>query len=93
MWGVAVPLYAWAVLTTGAAPRWVGWLGLLVAVCGGWLGLLAPLSGVIEGISGIGFVGFFIFMLSMGIALLRRRGNRPELVPPQRTNDPTPAPL
>jgi len=93
VWGVAVPLYAWAVLTTGAAPRWVGWLGLLVAVCGGWLGLLAPASGVMEGISGIGFFGFFIFMLSMGIALLRRRGHRPELVPPQSRNDPTPAPL
>jgi hypothetical protein len=27
---------------------------------------------VIEGISGIGFIGFFVFMLSMGIAILRR---------------------
>jgi hypothetical protein len=28
---------------------------------------------VISGISSIGFIGFFVFMLSMGIALLRRR--------------------
>jgi hypothetical protein len=28
---------------------------------------------VISTISNIGFIGFFVFMLSMGIALLRRR--------------------
>jgi hypothetical protein len=28
---------------------------------------------VIATISNIGFIGFFVFMLSMGIALLRRR--------------------
>jgi hypothetical protein len=28
---------------------------------------------VIEGISSIGFIGFFVFMLSMGVAILRRR--------------------
>lgn len=92
VWGVVVPLYGWAVLTTGAAPRWIGWLGVLVAVCGGWLGLLSPLSGVVEGISSIGFLGFFIFMLSMGIALLRGRP-RPESTPPLDREDTTPAPL
>jgi hypothetical protein len=91
VWGVAVPLYAWAVLATGAAPRWVGWLGLLVALCGGWVGLLSPLSGVAEGISSIGFVGFFIFMVSMGIALLRGR-RRPDLPHPVG-RDPAPVPL
>jgi len=44
--GVVVPLYAVAILTTRAPPRWIGWLDLL---------------------------GFFVFMFSMGIALLRRR--------------------
>jgi hypothetical protein len=73
VWGVTVPLFAWAILTTRAVPRWIGWLGLVVAVFGGWLGLMAPASSVIEGISSIGFVAFFVFMLSMGIALLRRR--------------------
>ena len=71
-WGVVVPLYAWAILTTRALPRWIGWLGFVVAVFAGWLGLLAPTSAVIEGISSIGFVAFFVFMLSMGIAILRR---------------------
>jgi hypothetical protein len=28
--GVVVPLYAVAILTTRALPRWIGWLGLLV---------------------------------------------------------------
>lgn len=72
-WGVAVPMFALAVLRTHELPRWVGWLGLLVGVLAGWLGLLSPVSGLVEGISGIGFVAFFVFMLSMGIAMLRRR--------------------
>ena len=72
-WGVVIPLYAVAILTTRALPRWIGWLGLLVGVLGGWLGLLSPASSVISGISTIGFIGFFVFMLSMGVALLRRR--------------------
>jgi len=71
-WGVAVPMFAVAILTTRALPRWIGWLGILVGVLAGWLGLLAPASGVIEGISSIGFLGFFVFMLSMGVAILRR---------------------
>lgn len=70
-WGVAVPLYAFAILKTSAVPRWIGWLGIVVAVFAGWLGLLAPASNVIEGLTAIGFVGFFLFMLSMGIAILR----------------------
>jgi hypothetical protein len=75
VWGVTVPLYAWAVLTTRAVPRWIGWLGFVVAVFSGWLGLLAPASTVVESISNIGFPAFFIFMLSMGIALLRGRSH------------------
>lgn len=74
-WGVAVPLYAIAILKTAAVPRWIGWLGLVVAAVAGWLGLLSPASSVIEGITTLGFIAFFIFMLSMGIALLlRQRG-------------------
>jgi hypothetical protein len=71
--GAVVPLYAVAILTTRALPRWIGWLGLLVGALAGWLGLLSPASSVISSISNIGFIGFFVFMVSMGIALLRRR--------------------
>jgi hypothetical protein len=74
--GVVVPLYAVAILTTRALPRWIGWLGLLVGALAGWLGLLSPASSVISSISNI---GFFVFMLSMGIALLRRRSKVDEL--------------
>ena len=72
-WGVAVPLYAVAILKTQVLPRWIGWLGLVVAVFGGWLGLLGPASEILESISSIGFIGFFVFIGSMGIAILRRR--------------------
>lgn len=73
-WGVVVPLYAYAILKTGAVPRWIGWLGWFVAVFAGWLTLLGPASSVIEGLTVFGFVGFFVFMASMGVALLRRPG-------------------
>ena len=72
-WAVATPLYAGAILKTGALPRWVGYLGMIAAVFAGWLGLFAPLSPVIEGITGIGFLAFFLFLASMGITILRRR--------------------
>ena len=75
-WGVVVPLYAFAILKTAVVSKWIGWLGMLVAVFAGWLYLLSPASSVIEGISLVGFVGFFIFMLAMGIALLRGQGAR-----------------
>jgi len=75
-WGVAVPMFAAAILTMRALPRWIGWLGILVGVLAGWLGLLSPASGVIESISSIGFIGFFVFMLSMGVAILRRHEDR-----------------
>ena len=53
--GVVVPLYAVAILTTRALPRWIGSLGLLVGALAGWLGLLSPASSVISTISDIGF--------------------------------------
>lgn len=83
-WGVAVPLYAIAVLKTGALPRWIGWVGLVAAVFAGWLGLLGPAWSVIEGLTSIGFVAFFVFLASMGVAILRRRP-RAEAVTPAVT--------
>ena len=82
LWGVTIPMFAYAVLKTSVVPRWIGWLGVVVAVFAGWLGLLGPASSLIEGISSIGFLAFFIFMLSMGIALLRRRSQNGEQLTP-----------
>jgi hypothetical protein len=88
VWGVTVPLFAWAVLSTRALPRWIGWLGFVVAVFAGWMGLFGWASSLIEGVSTIGFLAFFIFMPSMGISILRRRRHgRPQ----QPSVDPTPA--
>jgi hypothetical protein len=74
-------MFAYAILKTAVVPRWLGWLGFVVAVFGGWLGLLGPASSLLEGISTIGFLAFFVFMLGMGIALLRRPGAGEELTP------------
>ena len=46
----------------------MGYLGLIAAVFAGWLGPLAPLSGVIEGLTTIGFLAFFAFLISSGAA-------------------------
>jgi hypothetical protein len=81
-WAVATPLYAVAILKTGALPKWLGWIGLVSAAFAGWLGLFAPLSSLIEGLTTIGFFAFFIFLIGMGITILRRRGEPgPEAAP------------
>ena len=73
LWGVVVPVVAWAILVTRAVPRWIGWLGFVTAFFAGWLGLFSPASSIIDGLTFIGFVGFFVFNAALGIALLRRR--------------------
>ena len=75
-WGVVVPAYAWASLKTRAVPRWIAWVGLVAAVFAGWLGLLAPLSSVIDGLTFIGFLAFFVWITAMGVVLFR--GSRTE---------------
>ena len=69
-----MPLYGYAILKTGVVRRWTGWLGVFVGVSAGWLGLLSYAWGVLEAFSFFGFVGFFVFMASMGVSLLRRQG-------------------
>jgi len=76
-----LPAYAWAWLKTKAGPRWIGWLGLASGAIAGWLGLLSPASSVIDGITFIGFVGFFVWLAATGISLLRRRGSEELPVP------------
>jgi hypothetical protein len=71
-WGVAVPIFALAVLRTGALPRWIGWLGIFVGVVGGWIGALGLASSTLEDVSALGFLAFFVWMAAMGIAMLGR---------------------
>jgi hypothetical protein len=69
-------------MKTGAVPRWLGWLAWAVAVFAGWLSLLGPASSLLEGLTVIGFLGFFVFMAAMGVAILRRRPERAEGLEP-----------
>jgi hypothetical protein len=73
IWGVTPPHYAFAILNTKLAPKWVGWVGLVAAIFAGWLGLLTPVSSFFDALSTIGFFAFFIFTASLGVVLLRRR--------------------
>jgi hypothetical protein len=78
-WGVLVALYTVAVLIIGrcrAGSAGPGcWSGCSLA---GW----APESSVVGGrrFSTIGFIGFVVFMPSMGIALLRSRSKVDEAI-------------
>ena len=72
LWGVVVPLFAFASLKTALVPRWISYVGIAAAVLAGWLGVLSPASSVIEGLTFIGFVAFFVWTAAMGVALLRR---------------------
>ena len=68
--GIGVPLFSLAILRTPVVPRWVGWLGFIVAL-GGWLALLGPASDVFEILGFIGVLAFFAWMIAVGVALLR----------------------
>jgi len=76
VFGVVVPLYAWAVLKTNVLPRWIGWVGIVTAVFAGWLGAAAPASRQVEDATFIGLAAFFVWLAAMGIAILRRRAPR-----------------
>lgn len=52
---------------------------MATATIRGWIGLLGPASSVTEGITFPAFLGFFVWMASMGVVLLRRQ-EREELV-------------
>jgi Domain of unknown function (DUF4386) len=76
LWGVVVPMYAVAIRRTRLVHRWIGWLAIVAWVFAGIGEALSPASSVIEGLTFIGFVAFFVWMAAMGASLLRveRRG-------------------
>jgi hypothetical protein len=79
LWGVVVPMYAVAILRTGLVRRWIGWLAVVVGIFAGLGEALSPASSVIDGITFIGFVAFFVWMAAMGATLLRGETRRTSL--------------
>ena len=69
--GIGLPLFCFAILHTKIAPKWVAWLGFFAAVTGGWVTFLSPVSEVFEFIELIGGIGFFVWIVTMGIVLWR----------------------
>ena len=69
--GIGVLLFSVAIIRTSVVPKWIGWLGVLVALVGGWLPLLGPAFSVLEFIGLIGFFLSIAWMISIGVSLLR----------------------
>jgi len=71
--GIGVGLFALAILRTSVVPKWVGWLGLVVALIGAWPQAFRPVSPVFSFIGFLGLLAFLVWMVVMGVALLRLR--------------------
>ncbi len=69
--GIGGLLFSIAILKTGFAPKWVGWLGLIGAV-GHWFALGSESSEVLEVIFLAGEVAFFLWLIAVGVVLLRK---------------------
>ena len=69
--GIGGLLFSLAILKTGFAPKWVGWLGLIAAV-GHWFALGSASSEVLELIFLVGEVAFFLWLIAVGVVLLRK---------------------
>jgi hypothetical protein len=69
--GIGVPLFSAAILRTKRAPGWTAWLGFAIALTAGWFTLLIPVAGVFGVVTLVGFVGFWIWMVRLGVVLWR----------------------
>ena len=70
--GIGVLLFSVAIIRTSVISKWIGWLGVPVAIVGGWLSLLGPAFSVIEAVAFFGFLLFLVWIISMGVSLLRQ---------------------
>ncbi|MDP6822192.1 MAG: DUF4386 family protein [Dehalococcoidia bacterium] len=68
--GIGILLFSIAILKTGLAPKWIGWLGLIAAL-GGWLGLFVSTSEVFGLLGLIGAIALFIWLIGMGVTMVR----------------------
>lgn len=71
--GIGVLLFSLAILRTAVAPKWIGYLGLAVALLLGWLPLLGPVLPIFKLVGLIGFFAFVVWLVSMGVVLLRQK--------------------
>lgn len=73
---VGVLLVSAGMLRSKLGPRWVAWLGVVVAfgglvVLGGLLGLLGPLTGVLSILMVVAFPAFMFWLAAAGITVWR----------------------
>ena len=69
--GIGILLFSVAIIRTSVIPKWIGWLGVPAAILGGWLSLLGPAFSVIEDIAFVGFLIFLVWIICVGVSLLR----------------------
>ena len=69
--GIGVLLFSLTIPRTSLAPRWVAWIGVFAAIVGGWLPLLVPVASVLEPISLLGIVAWWVWMVAMGVTVWR----------------------
>jgi hypothetical protein len=69
--GIGVPLFSAAILRTRRAPGWIAWLGFAIALTAGWFTLLIPVADAFGIITFVGFAGFWVWMVALGVALWR----------------------
>lgn len=73
--GIGVLVFSLVILRSGIARKWIGWLGLVVALAA-WLGLLSPVAEVFEIIGLLaGTKGFAVWMIAIRVTLLRTPGD------------------
>ena len=72
-WGIGVGLFAWASFKAAVVPKWVGWVGLLAALLVGGGGAFESVWKAADIIATIGLIPFLVWMVAMGVGLLRRR--------------------
>lgn len=71
--GIGVLVFSILILRSGIMSKWIGWLGLVVALAA-WLGLLTPVAEVFEIIGLAGTIGFAVWVIAAGVTLLRTPG-------------------
>lgn len=77
---VLVGAASWCAIRFGGLPKWLGWLGMVIALAslvGGLAVLEAGDEGIFGGIWFISFLAFFVWLLIAGIVLTIRTGTAP----------------